>query len=79
MSRSLTRTRPRAPRGPFQSVAAWRAAHTLNQREAAKVLGVSQAYYSRLERGLRRPVEDDLKRIAITTSVPIEVLVGLAS
>jgi transcriptional regulator with XRE-family HTH domain len=63
----------------YLSLADWRDAHDLNQREAARVLGLTQSKYSRLERRLQFPVRDDLKRIQFVTSVPLDVLVGVAS
>jgi hypothetical protein len=77
--------RPRRPsdiqkgrRIPEQSLLAWRLKHGLNQREAAKLLDVSQASYARFEVGTRfvrgRSV---LRRFCIITGLPLEVLVGL--
>jgi transcriptional regulator with XRE-family HTH domain len=62
----------------FPNLMTWRKTHKLNQHEAAKELGLTQSSYSRLERGVKIPVRDDLKRIVDLTGVPIEVLVGVA-
>jgi transcriptional regulator with XRE-family HTH domain len=62
---------------PYPDLAAWRAAQGLNQLEAARLLGVSQTTYSRLERGIRTAVRENAKRIMAATGVPLEVLVGV--
>lgn len=62
----------------YASLRAWRAAQELNQREAARVLGVTQAMYARVElrRGAPRPLR--AKAISDKTGVPFEILMGVA-
>jgi len=69
--------RARAVR-PYPNLATWRAAHGLNTREAAAVLGMSQSRYSRLERGVATAMGPVAKRVMVTTGVPIEILAGVA-
>lgn len=63
---------------PYASLKAWRDAQALNQREAARLLGVSQALYARVElrRGAPRPRR--AKTISEQTGVPFEILMGVA-
>lgn len=63
---------------PFPNLATWRDAHKLNQREAAKLLGVSQSLYGRLERKERTATGNTAKRIMEVARVPLESLVGLS-
>jgi transcriptional regulator with XRE-family HTH domain len=62
----------------YPSLKAWRAAQAMNQREAARELGVSQALYARTEsrRGAPRPK----RALAISekTGVPFEIVMGVA-
>lgn len=62
----------------YASLKAWRADHEMNQREAARLLGVTQALYARVElgRGTTRPVK--AKAISDKTGVPFEILMGVA-
>lgn len=70
--------RVRRPTKRYPSLRAWREDKELNQREAGRVLGISQTTYARLERGDRVAVRGRARRIMATTGVPLEVLVGLA-
>lgn len=58
---------------------AFRKAHKLNQRAAARKFGVSQAAWSRWERGLQRPNRAMTKRLIRETGIDINVLMGVAS
>ena len=46
---------------------AWRAKHHHQQGPAARILGISQAYLCRLERGLRSPSAEIARRIVAAT------------
>jgi transcriptional regulator with XRE-family HTH domain len=50
----------------------------LSQREAASILGMTQATYSRLELGRTVPRRAALQRVLDRTGVPLDVLVGVA-
>ena len=65
-------------RRAYPTLLAWRKAHGLNQRDAAKQLGLTQASYSRAELGITIPRRNALKRVLAETGVPLEVLVGIA-
>lgn len=56
----------------------YRKAHGWNQREAAAHFGVSQAVWSRIERGERRPSRDLTKRLLRETGASLEILMGVA-
>ncbi len=62
----------------YASLKDWRTAQELNQREAARLLGVTQALYARVElrRGAPRPQR--AKVISEKTGVPFEILMGVA-
>lgn len=63
---------------PYPNLKTWRTAMGLSQEQASTLLGISQTYYSRLERhgsAARGPLA---KRLSEQTGVPIEVLVGAA-
>lgn len=62
----------------YPTLKAWRDATNLNQRDAAKLLGISQTYYGRLERGLQIATGRRAKFLREKTGVSIEVLVGAA-
>jgi len=64
---------------PHSSLAAWRADRGLNQRAAAEFLGITQAYYSKLERGTQTPRPPLAKRLRERTGVPLDVLLGIAA
>lgn len=63
----------------YRTLGAWRRAQQLNQCRAAKLLGLSQSYYSKLERRLSALPGKRAKKIARQTSVPLEVLVCAAA
>ena len=79
MSERVARSRIRTNPKSYDSLLRWRLALNLNQREAALVLGMSQAKYSRLERGVGVAVRDEARKIKARTGVPIDVLAGVAS
>jgi len=56
---------------------AWRRGARLNQREAARIFGVSQTVWWRIETGLRPPRPKLGKAIADKTGVPLERVLGL--
>lgn len=59
----------------YPNLLAWRTDLRLKQVDAAKLLGMSRARYSQLERGLPTSGKR-AKQITQVTRVPIEVLVG---
>jgi transcriptional regulator with XRE-family HTH domain len=63
----------------YPGLAEWRSAARLTQREAAKILQLSQAKYSRLERRAMFARGPLAKRLAEKTGVPILDLLGVAS
>jgi len=65
-------------RRSYPDLATWRAAMGLSQEQAATILNMSQAFYSRLERRTVTARGPRAKRITEQTGVPLEVLVGAA-
>lgn len=63
---------------PYPDLATWRDAKGLSQQEAASLLGISQTFYSRLERRIQSARGKQAKQIMDKTGVPLEVLVGAA-
>lgn len=63
---------------PYPSLEAWRNDLRLSQEKAATKLGVSQNYYSRLERGVQFPRRQLAMAIARETGVPLETVLGVA-
>jgi len=65
-------------RVPRESLLGWRLAQQLSQREAASVLGISQAAYARFELQ-KRFVRGRLtvKRFKMVTGLPTYVLMGI--
>lgn len=59
-----------------RSLKEWRDVEEIDQEQAAKRLRISQSYYSKLERGKRRPSGKILKRLHEKTHVPLPVLLG---
>lgn len=51
----------------------------LSQAQAARRFGISQASWSRWERGQYRPNRDMAKALMKVTGVPLDVLMGIAS
>ncbi len=62
----------------YPSLKAWRTARGLNQRDAAKLLGVSQPVYAQVELGRGRPRAPRGKAISEKTGVSFEVVMGVA-
>jgi transcriptional regulator with XRE-family HTH domain len=60
-------------------LAAYRKANKLSQIAAAKQFKVSQAAWSRWERGIDRPSRELAKELIEKTGVSAEVLLGVAS
>lgn len=71
--------KPEARVRPQTSLLAWRTAKGFNQHEAAVFLGISQAYYCKLERGDQTPRPKIARRLMDRTGVPLEELLGIAS
>jgi transcriptional regulator with XRE-family HTH domain len=65
------------PKRPYPSLRHWREANAIRQCDAARKLGVSQSFYSRLEHGIYFPGRLRAKAIADETGVPLETLLGL--
>jgi len=74
-----TRASRRHYRSKYPNLLVWRLALNLNQRDAAKILGMTQSKYSRLERRVATIVGAEAKHVIDRAGVPLEVLVGLAS
>jgi transcriptional regulator with XRE-family HTH domain len=62
----------------YRSLAEYRQAYNLTQREAAKQFGVSQSAWSKMEAGNRHPRPERAKLLMEHTGVPLEVLMGIA-
>jgi transcriptional regulator with XRE-family HTH domain len=62
----------------YPDLKTWRKAQGINQRDAGKLLGISQTYYSRLERRSLNATGPRAKGIMAKTGVPLEILVGAA-
>lgn len=62
----------------YPNLKTWRGEMGLNQRDAAKRLGVSQPVYSRLERQARAPKPQLAKAISLKAGVPLESVLGIA-
>lgn len=67
----------RTTRTKAQSLRGWRLRHNLDQREAAKILGLSQSAYARFELGKRFPRPRAANRIRIITGLSLEVILGI--
>lgn len=63
---------------PYPSLKQWRDACGFDQDEAAEYLGMSQGYYSRVERQLQAPKPPLAKAISDKTGVPLETVLGVA-
>ena len=59
------------------SLKAWRVARGINQRAAADALGISQAYYSKLEREVMYARPKLAKRLRVLTGLSYETLLGI--
>ena len=64
---------------PFRTLRAWRRAHRLSQERAAKLLGLSQSHYSKIERRTHALTGKKAKRVTKKTGVPLAVLVIAAA
>jgi transcriptional regulator with XRE-family HTH domain len=62
----------------YPTLRAWRQGERLNQAEAAEILGVSQGFYSKLERGQQFPDRRNAKLISDRAGVPLETVLGLS-
>jgi len=62
-----------------RSLLVWRRTRGINQRTAAEALGMTQAMYSRLERGTTIPKPKLAQRLSVLTGIKLEALLGLAS
>lgn len=65
--------------GTYRTLRAWRRAQKLSQSEAARILGLSQSHYSKLERRTHALPGKRAKGITKRTGVPLEVLVVAAA
>lgn len=64
----VSKTQPEAPNAFAGRLMAWRQASGLSQKAAAKVLGVTPGYISKLERGVQTPAYSAMARIDATIS-----------
>jgi len=62
----------------YPNLRAWRRDERLTQAAAAQLLGVSQGFYSKLERGVQFPDRRNAKQISDRAGVPLEAVMGLA-
>lgn len=62
----------------YPDLKTWRRAQRYTQEEAAAYLGISQTFYSRLERGIFWPGRATAKRLMERTGVALETLLGVA-
>jgi DNA-binding XRE family transcriptional regulator len=67
----------RTTRTKAQSLRGWRLRHNLDQREAAKILGLSQSAYARFELQTRYPRPKVAKRMRIITGLSLEIILGI--
>lgn len=59
-------------RGKYAAIRAWR---QLTQSQVARAVGISQPFYSQIERGVREPSLQNVVQIARALRVPVDVLV----
>jgi len=59
------------------SLKAWRLRRGINQRTAAEALGISQAYYSKLEREAYYARPKLAQRLRVLTGLSLETLLGI--
>jgi DNA-binding XRE family transcriptional regulator len=64
-------------RRKVKSLLGWRLRHGLDQRAAARILGVSQSTYGRFETKKRFPRPSVAKRMQIITGLSLEIILGL--
>jgi transcriptional regulator with XRE-family HTH domain len=58
---------------------AWRTGREWSQRDAARLLGVTQGYYSKVENQIVAPRPKIAKRFTEKTGVPLASIMGIAS
>jgi len=76
--RSGPGSRPRRIQRPRPgSLKAWRQARGINQRMAATALGISQAYFSKLEREVLFAHPKLAQRLKVLTGLSLETLLGI--
>jgi transcriptional regulator with XRE-family HTH domain len=63
----------------FRSLAAYRDALDLSQAEAARLIGITQSKWSRIESGRTTPSLVLAQRLAARTGVPLERLAAVAA
>lgn len=61
----------------FKSLKAWRSHMGLGQRDAARLLGISQPFYAMVELGKRRPIAPKAANISRVTGVPLANVLGV--
>lgn len=69
---------PRVIARTYPDLKTWRRAQGFGQRQAATLLGISQTYYSRLERREQVATRETAARIIDLTGVPLETITGVA-
>jgi DNA-binding XRE family transcriptional regulator len=69
--------RARTTRVPLKSLKGWRLRHNLDQREAARIIGVSQSTFARMEALKRYPRPSLAKKMKVITGLSIEVIMGI--
>lgn len=62
----------------YPNLKAWRDAHGFTQEEAARALGISQGYYSKLEQQEEFAGKRLGKVISGRASIPLETVLGLS-
>ena len=73
---SITRKKRRR-RMSLRGLALWRQAHGFGQREEADYLGISQSYFSKLERYAVAQRRNIAKQLMARTGIPVEELMGI--
>lgn len=71
-------TRPKRVKA-YSSLLSWRQAKGFDQRQAATFLGISQAYYSKLERREQAPRPKMARQLTDRSGVPLDEILGIAS
>jgi transcriptional regulator with XRE-family HTH domain len=62
----------------YPNLKTWREENALTQREAARLLKLSQSVYSRIENHERAPKPLKAKAISLTAGVPLESVLGIS-
>jgi transcriptional regulator with XRE-family HTH domain len=73
-SESAPAERPPRPVPPQSSLLAWRRKLGLTQRQAGKLLGISQGHYCHLEMRQQTPSARMLRHLVAMTGVPADIL-----